>query len=709
MSSPKKPDSFLQKIFNSSWFSFIANKPPISWISYWGTRYRVRREINPIKLLEETVVQEPAPRGNDNHLERIVYSVVNDLGYVAAFLAPYEQGDVLPIRALHIHQSLISKARVQELEEEISALTNTKLSFTDPEVARVYRYEPRHRTNLSIRAVESGEPIIDKELFSLFTPIVPDAAHPILRAIQDELNIKEVVAVPFTIDYYDEYDETHPEKTISYMREIVGNLFAVKTSVITEQDINILKAFGYQAAAAIQNNYSKMQAKIAQKLISNLQRNAQSQSYILQEIVKVIVKELQYAGAMVSTLDSFGTLKIRTYRIAKNIYSNQPIPQWLDELSELAAKPIDLNNLQFTDMDINNEANANNLAYKVLNYPEVHTTTSLYELFCPMLPFNTREKIADIQVAFNIKTIIAIPLLSYQIPVNNNVPGKEVIGILYVASRSRGFTLREVELLKTIGEQVGNAQIYSLSEKRRQTSETFARMAFNVIASIHVLRGHLGILSTALHYSAYLDDEDIAMRETALEFLETGKERLRQAANLLDQLDQPFIDVARQEINIIACIKRASEKLDMEINAHKIELLVNAPPNLPTTYAFREMLVEIFRIIIKKAVDAISRVGRVEGRIEIITTHLEKQHMIQIEISDNGLAMSSEELEEIFDIHDDFRDRQLGFGLFWSHDYLKAMGGKITVKSIAKRGTTFTLNIPIRKQPASEVDNLYKE
>jgi sensor histidine kinase regulating citrate/malate metabolism len=138
----------------------------------------------------------------------------------------------------------------------------------------------------------------------------------------------------------------------------------------------------------------------------------------------------------------------------------------------------------------------------------------------------------------------------------------------------------------------------------------------------------------------------------------------------------------------------------MELTARNIQLNIHVPDDVrfPPILAFREMLVQVFRIIIKRAINAIYRVGR-DGRLDIYIDHRVEENLLEVSIVDNGLAMTPQEIAEVFEIADnELDDYEVGFGIFWARDYIQGMGGKMAVKSTLKQGTTFTLYIPIRQQ-----------
>ena len=44
----------------------------------------------------------------------------------------------------------------------------------------------------------------------------------------------------------------------------------------------------------------------------------------------------------------------------------------------------------------------------------------------------------------------------------------------------------------------------------------------------------------------------------------------------------------------------------------------------------------------------------------------------------------------------------LGFGLFWTKDYIEGLGGDISVQSVEGKGTRFTIHLPLDQQQQPE-------
>jgi len=115
-------------------------------------------------------------------------------------------------------------------------------------------------------------------------------------------------------------------------------------------------------------------------------------------------------------------------------------------------------------------------------------------------------------------------------------------------------------------------------------------------------------------------------------------------------------------------------------------------PNLPvrTTH---EMLTEAFKVLIKNANEAIRDLTEEQKSISV-ESYL-KEDFIEVVIRDSGSGIRPENLERVFDMRFTTKASGLGFGLFWTKDYIEGLGGTINVSSIVGHGTVFTINLPI--------------
>lgn len=134
--------------------------------------------------------------------------------------------------------------------------------------------------------------------------------------------------------------------------------------------------------------------------------------------------------------------------------------------------------------------------------------------------------------------------------------------------------------------------------------------------------------------------------------------------------------------------------VQLQNNAEKAkdELILKAPSNLPI-YADRDRFTQIIVNLVQNAIQFTH-----DGKITISAKRLE--HACQIQVSDNGIGMSKEQIKYIFERFfkaDPSRARlgtgESGLGLSIVSSLIKQHGGKITVDSTPKVGSTFIVTI----------------
>ncbi|MCL4869721.1 MAG: HAMP domain-containing histidine kinase [Anaerolineae bacterium] len=213
----------------------------------------------------------------DDVLQQIVEGVVNGLGYVGAMVSTFENDGSLSLRATYISPQIVTEAQIRTWEERISHLIGRSVSILepDPSFARVFIAEAKYQNNLSVESVRRGRAVTSDELFTLFTPVLPMIARPVINHIvQPALGIRQLVAVPFYLEGNDG------------QWEILGNLFAAteKAGGFSSEEIELLQAFGRQAAATLNNARLYRRAKEQQEVATVFGKMAFSASAAVHEL-----------------------------------------------------------------------------------------------------------------------------------------------------------------------------------------------------------------------------------------------------------------------------------------------------------------------------------------------------------------------------------------------------------------------------------------
>lgn len=669
----------------------IATIGPVAWVTRILVRSLARRQIlhGPEALLPAKRI---ANADLESTLKSIVTDVVETLGYFGAMVATYDPDGALPVRAWFFDPQIVSEEQFTIWEAQISQLSSKRfVSLSDPRTSRVYIDRPEYRDNLSSKAFSQQQPVSSAELFDLFRPIVPELAAPAIKGIQEAIGIQEVIAVPFFL-------ETSIDRVTR--PEFVGNLFVLSRSPITTHERQVLAAFGRQAAAAILSDRRRSQTEAVLRLIFDIQTNLVDEAQILQRIVEGVVHHLGYIGAFVATYEADDSLAVQAWHFDPAVVSREQILTWEAQISQLTPeRPIGLDPSR-ARVYVHDPEYRENLSARAFFEQRPVYTSDLYDLFRPVVPESSIPALQGIQEALHVQLAVAVPFFLSSPEREGRAPA--FVGNLFALSRVAMFSSAEIEVLQAFGQQAAaglhNARLYRQAESRRKASEIFGKMAFSAAASVHDLKNKVGVIRGNLQVLKILPLEQLI--EIRDQLTEPVFRNLDQTADILDSLHEPWQQVPDVEIDINECLERAIVKGLPSRESSQLRVIRELSPELPGIPGSRDMMVEMFKVLLKNAAEAIAEQGR-PGEILVRSRRCDEVN-IEITISDNGVGIKREHLERIFEMRWSTKGGAgLGFGLFWVRDYIEGLGGTVSVQSTYGQGTTFLITIPYPGQRLS--------
>jgi len=130
---------------------------------------------------------------------------------------------------------------------------------------------------------------------------------------------------------------------------------------------------------------------------------------------------------------------------------------------------------------------------------------------------------------------------------------------------------------------------------------------------------------------------------------------------------------------------------------------VDAPAQLPSVRGHTELLKAVFINLFKNAIYAMDGISPKKIKIRALVDP-ENNDMMRIEFSDNGCGIPPEILPKIFDFGFTTKGAQgEGKGLYNVKTIIEDQHqGKIEVRSEVGKGTTFTIKIPVWKEPEED-------
>jgi two-component system NtrC family sensor kinase len=164
-------------------------------------------------------------------------------------------------------------------------------------------------------------------------------------------------------------------------------------------------------------------------------------------------------------------------------------------------------------------------------------------------------------------------------------------------------------------------------------------------------------------------------------------------------------------LDVNALIDKVLNIKDLEFRISNIDICRRFDDSLPKVLLNANQMEQVLFNLLHNARDAIERDGKItvqtqlkvnskrgSGVLGFKTPEPNLGCEILIDVEDTGCGMSEEQMEKIFFPFYTTKGvgKGTGLGLSISYGIMRSFGGRIEVKSLVGRGTTFTLVLPVR-------------
>lgn len=265
------------------------------------------------------------------------------------------------------------------------------------------------------------------------------------------------------------------------------------------------------------------------------------------------------------------------------------------------------------------------------------------------------------------------------------------------AQQSQWQTQYQANLQQTEELQSINIALANTEKQQRKLNLTkdklFSIISHDLRSPINTLTGFLSVLGSKLKSIG-----DIELRALAEDMEESTKRLSGFLDNLLKwsmtQMGQ--INVKPEAVEIKSVIDENVHLVKEELKNKSIDLVIKTKGEL-TAHADQNMISLVVRNVLANAIKFTGS----NGRIQI--NAVEDEEQVRIRILDNGIGISKEDQEKLFDIEQQHiftgstQDKGAGLGLMLCKEFVEMNGGNIEVDSQLGVGTTFTIELPKAK------------
>jgi PAS domain S-box-containing protein len=129
-----------------------------------------------------------------------------------------------------------------------------------------------------------------------------------------------------------------------------------------------------------------------------------------------------------------------------------------------------------------------------------------------------------------------------------------------------------------------------------------------------------------------------------------------------------------------------------------IEFITKYDDKLPFIDVDPAQIRQLLADLLNNAAFALSSVSDREKTITIEVRYLARDEEIEIQVLDNGIGLSEDDLPKVFKEHFTTKGKGFGFGLFSVKRAVESHGGTIEVQSVEGAYTLFTIRFPSKKE-----------
>ncbi len=230
------------------------------------------------------------------------------------------------------------------------------------------------------------------------------------------------------------------------------------------------------------------------------------------------------------------------------------------------------------------------------------------------------------------------------------------------------------------------------SDAKYRRAENLASLTTLAASVAHEIKNPLASMGIYLQLmQKELDRENCIGRESATEYLDIIQEEIERLNGIV--VDFLFavrpMDTRMKAEDLNMMIHEVLEFTKYELEQSDIEYKFEPAKQLPKIEMDKKYMKQVLLNIIKNAIAAMPNGGSLH-----VTTYIQGG-MVNIDIQDNGIGISKDDMSKIFEPYYTTKDFGSGLGLTVVYKIVREHGGEVSLNSQEGEGTTFTVSLPL--------------
>ncbi|WP_341480022.1 ATP-binding protein [Paenibacillus dendrobii] len=239
-----------------------------------------------------------------------------------------------------------------------------------------------------------------------------------------------------------------------------------------------------------------------------------------------------------------------------------------------------------------------------------------------------------------------------------------------------------VGVFKDITEQRQKEEYMMQSEKLTMAGQLAAGIAHEIRNPLTSINGFMKLMrSSKRSTEAYFD------------IIESELKRIELIVNELLVLSKPQGKHISKPLNILPILDQVITLMKVQAALKNIEIRNDSPDSSQWILGEINQLKQVFINLLKNGMDAMESSGTIW--VTVVSTDYE----VQISVQDEGIGMTSEQIQRLGEPFFTTKDSGTGLGIMITQNIIHNHGGSIQIESIPEQGTTFTVKLPRISKP----------